>query len=98
MTHGYVRRAVYVRGTSNTRPAKAGDIAALVERARGGGKSPITLDLQVLGPINRVERLEEVLEIMYDHEEKQFTEPPEPARKPGMLDLRTPNFWRARSR
>ncbi|WP_284982869.1 hypothetical protein [Arthrobacter sp. efr-133-TYG-118] len=32
--------AVYVRGTSNTRHARAGEILALVERSRGGGKSP----------------------------------------------------------
>lgn len=84
--------AVYVRGSSNTRRARAGDIAALVERARGGGSSPITLDLQVLGPINRVERLEEVLKIMYDNEEREFSERPEPATKLGILDLRTSNI------
>lgn len=38
--------AIYVRGTSNTRPARAGEVLALVERARGAGKPPITLDVE----------------------------------------------------
>lgn len=70
--------AVYVRGKSNTRPARAGELMALVERARGAGKSPIDLDVQILGPVNRVDRVEEVLELLYEHEEEQFSKPEKP--------------------
>lgn len=64
--------AIYVRGTSNTRPARSGEVLALVERARGGGKPPIELEVGVLGPICRVDRVEEVLESLRDYEEEQF--------------------------
>lgn len=65
--------AIYVRGASNTRPARAGEVLALVERARGAGKAPISLDIGILGPINRVERVSDVLEDLYGFEEEQFT-------------------------
>ena len=71
--------AIYVRGTSNTRPARSGEVLALVERARGGGKQPIDLEVEVLGPISRIYRVEEILEIMRDCEEEQFSKQPEPA-------------------
>lgn len=67
--------AVLVRGTSNTRPARAGEILALVERARGGGKSPIDLDVAIVGSIGRVGRVDEVLESLYDFEAEQFSKP-----------------------
>lgn len=67
--------AVYVRGASNTRPARAGEILALVERARGGGKPPIKLDVGVLGSINRVDRIDEVMERLYEFEEVEFAGP-----------------------
>lgn len=70
---------VYVRGSSNTRPARAGEMLALVERARGGGKAPIDLDVQVLGPVNRVARVVEMLEILYDGEDERFRRPQKPA-------------------
>lgn len=68
--------AIYVRGASNTRAARAGEVLALVERARGGGKAPIELDVEILGTISRVDRVDEVLEQLYDHEEKQSSKPP----------------------
>ncbi|MEC4020016.1 hypothetical protein [Streptomyces sp. H27-D2] len=71
--------AIYVRGTSNTRPARSGEVLALVERARGGGKPPIDLEVQVLGPICRVDRVEEILESLRGYEEEQFTKQPTPA-------------------
>lgn len=67
--------AIYVRGASNTRPARAGEVLALVERARGAGKPPIELDIEILGSISRVERVDEVLERMYEFEEEEFTKP-----------------------
>lgn len=70
--------AVYVRGPSNTRPARAGEVLALVERARGGGKSPINLDVEIVGPIGRVDRIGEVLERLYEFEEEQFRKQPDP--------------------
>ena len=71
--------AIYVRGSSNTRTAKAGDVLALVERARGGNKPPIELDVEILGAINRVDRVDEVMEQLYNSVEEKFTKPPEPA-------------------
>lgn len=64
--------AIYVRGTSNTRPARSGEILGLVERARGGGKRPIELDVEVLGPINRVNHVDQVLESLLEYEEQSF--------------------------
>lgn len=72
--------AIYVRGTSNTRPARSGEVLALVERARGGGKPPIELEVEVLGPICRVDRVEEVLESLRDFEEERFEKESEPAK------------------
>ncbi|RKR87355.1 hypothetical protein BDK92_1630 [Micromonospora pisi] len=72
--------AIYVRGTSNTRPARSGEVEALVERARGGRKPPIALEVEVLGPISRVARAEEVLESLRDYEEEQFGKEPELAK------------------
>lgn len=71
--------AIYVRGTSNTRPARAGEVLALVERARGGGKPPIDLDVEVVGSIGRVNRIDEVLERLYEFEEEEFAKHEEPA-------------------
>ena len=65
--------AIYVRGTSNTRPARSGEVLALVERARNSGKPPIKLEVEVLGPICRVDRVEEVLETLRDYQEGQFS-------------------------
>lgn len=65
-------------GTSNTRPARAGEVLALVERARGGGKSPIHLDVEIVGSIGRVDRIDEVLERLYKFEEEQFSKQEEP--------------------
>ncbi len=72
--------AIYVRGASNTRPARSGEVLALVERARGGGKPPIVLEVDVVGPICRVNRVEEILERSRDHVEEQFNKQPEPAK------------------
>lgn len=84
--HGDDRRdsledgAIYVRGTSNTRPARSGEVLALVERARGGGKPPIELEVAMLSPIWRVNRVEEVLQSLRDYEEEQFRNEPELAK------------------
>ncbi|MFJ3229224.1 hypothetical protein ACIPJS_38565 [Streptomyces sp. NPDC086783] len=71
--------AIYVRGASNTRPARSGEVLALVERVRRGGKPPIDLEVQLLGPICRVDRVEEVLESLRRSEEEEFTKQPTPA-------------------
>ncbi|MEU4820348.1 hypothetical protein AB0H37_00595 [Actinomadura sp. NPDC023710] len=71
--------AIYVRGSSNTRPARSGEVLGLVERARGGGKPPIDLEVEVLGSISRIYRVEEILKSMRDCEEEQFSKQPEPA-------------------
>lgn len=73
--------AVYVRGTSNTRPARAGEILALVERARGVGKQPIDLEVELVGRIHRVDRVEEVLDQLRGYREEQFNQASEPPAK-----------------
>ena len=70
--------AIYVRGTSNTRPARSGEVLALVERVRRGGRPPIDLEVQVLGPICRVDRVDEVLKSLRCYEEEQFSKQPNP--------------------
>lgn len=65
--------AIYVRGTSNTRPARSGEIQALVERARGGGKPPIALEVGLIGCVHRIERVEELLGQLMDYREEQFS-------------------------
>ncbi|HZL04976.1 MAG TPA: hypothetical protein VFE45_06115, partial [Coriobacteriia bacterium] len=52
---------------------------SLVERARGGGRSPIDLEVEVLGPVCRVDLVREALERLYEFEEEQFSKPPESA-------------------
>lgn len=49
---------------SNTRPARAGEVLDLVERARGGGNSSINLDVEIVGSIGRVDRIDEILECL----------------------------------
>ncbi|THJ64579.1 hypothetical protein E8P82_14680 [Arthrobacter echini] len=74
--------AIYVRGTSNTRPARAGEVLALVERARGGGKPPIALEVATLGSIRCVERIDKAMETLYECEEEEFSKLPDPTRYP----------------
>jgi len=64
---------VYVRGASNTRKARAGEVLSLVERARGTGKSQIDLDVEIIGLIGRVVRVDEVMADLYSDEEERFT-------------------------
>ncbi|MFF5794649.1 hypothetical protein ACFY5D_21605 [Paeniglutamicibacter sp. NPDC012692] len=72
--------AIYVRGTSNTRPARSGEVLALVERARGGGKPSIQLEVVILGSVCRVDRVQDVFEILYEREEEVFNRQPEPVK------------------
>lgn len=85
--------AVYVRGTSNTRPARAGEVLALVERARGGGKPPIELEIAILGSIGRVGSVDKVIDRLYQFEEEQFRATPEPVRSTSLLTITPPNFF-----
>lgn len=67
--------AIYVRGTSNTRPAHSGEVLALVERARGGdSKKPIDLRVELVGQVHRVRCVKELLEYLLDLQEKKFLE------------------------
>ncbi|MGC7101626.1 hypothetical protein ACPZ19_43715 [Amycolatopsis lurida] len=66
--------AIYVRDHSNTRTANAGEIMALVERARAVTRPPIALDIGLLGSIHRVDRIAEILDRLYDHEEQRYLE------------------------
>lgn len=85
--------AIYMRGASNTRPARAGEVLALVERARGGGKSPINLDVEILGTISRVERVKEVLERLYEFEEEEFNKPRKQTEDASPSALLVPNVF-----
>lgn len=73
--------AIYVRGTSNTRPARSGEVLALVERARDGGKPPIALEVDLVGRVHRVDRVNEVLEQLRSYQEEQFGKEPKPEEK-----------------
>ncbi|MFV4912834.1 hypothetical protein PFZ49_04545 [Microbacterium lacticum] len=68
--------AIYVRGRSNSRPARAGEVLGLVERARGGGKPPISLSVSLVGEVHRVDRVDDVLQTLRDLEEEQFLKEP----------------------
>lgn len=68
--------ATYVRGHSNTRSANVGEILALVERARGAPRFPITLGIGLLACIRRVDRVAEILDRRSGHEEQRYLEPP----------------------
>lgn len=85
--------AIYMRGANNTRPARAGEVLALVERARGGGKSPINLDVEILGTISRVERVNEVLEGLYEFEEEEFNKPRKQTKDASPSALLVPNVF-----
>lgn len=65
--------AVYVRGASNTRRAHAGEILALVERARSEGKPPINLNIDIIGPVHKVKPIEDILEQFYEKEKIEFS-------------------------
>ena len=88
--------AIYIRGQSNTRPAKAGEVLALVERARSMPKQPISLDVQILGPISRIDRVSEILERLYHFEEERFikAKPAEPEPFPSPLRATSSIFGR----
>ena len=70
--------AVYIRGKSNTRRARAGEILALVERARSESKPLIDLDIEIIGFVHKVQPLENFLEKLYEMEEKNFNLRQEP--------------------
>lgn len=84
--------AIYVRGASNTRPARTGEVLALVERARGGGKAPISLDVEILGSINRVGRVNEAMQRLYDLEEQQFAKGQQPPTGANPTSLLVPHI------
>lgn len=89
--------AIYVRGASNTRHARSGEVLALVERSRGGGKPPIDLTVDVLGQINRADRVGDLLEGLYEFEEAEFTKPKPPANDWGSAMLAA-NAFRTQER
>lgn len=65
--------AIYVRGQSNTRPATAGEIDMLIERARTVDARPeVNLDLQVRGQVHRVGALTELMNAAFQSVERQF--------------------------
>lgn len=64
--------AVYIRGKSNTRRARAGEILALVERARSESKPLIDLDIEIIGLVHKVQPLENFLEKLYEEKEKNY--------------------------
>lgn len=53
--------AIYVRGQSNTRPARSGEILRLIARGQATGKAPINLVVGVTGEIHVVQDVGAVL-------------------------------------
>lgn len=66
--------AIYVRGASNTRPARSEDILRLIERGQGSNKPPIDVDIDLIGTVHRVSHLSEVMEVLYDQEEQRYAD------------------------
>ncbi|WP_375000076.1 hypothetical protein [Aeromicrobium sp. CTD01-1L150] len=64
--------AIYVRASASTRKAKSGEIDALVERARGGTKPPIELEIEVLGHVSCLRHIDETLDYLYRQAEDNF--------------------------
>lgn len=89
--------AIYVRGTSNTRSARAGEVLALVERARDAGKPPISLGVEITGQISRVDQVDEMLHALYDFEEEQFTNPKPASRENSPAPIMPSVYGRSRS-
>lgn len=77
--------AIYVRGKSNTRPAKAAEVTALLKRAQGGGKPPIELDVQIRGSVSRVELVHELIEWIQEATERQFVEDGQQSQRASLL-------------
>lgn len=89
--------AIYVRGTSNTRPARSGEILALVERARGGVKPPIVLEVELVGRVHHVDRVDEILGKLLDYREEQFSKQQEKTSfSPASLQLASSVFGSAK--
>lgn len=66
--------AIYVRGASNTRPARSGDMLRLIQRGQGTSKPPIDIGIDLFGTIHRVSHLSEVMEVLYDQEEQRYAD------------------------
>lgn len=63
---------IYVRGKSNTRPARSEDIAALIARGQAQEKVPINLSIEVPGEIPVVQKVSETLERMRAYRLSEF--------------------------
>src|SRR5699024_1403073 len=66
--------AIYVRGQSNTRKARSGEILKLLARGKRVGKAPIELTIDPIGAVHRVSHLPELMETLYAWEEQKYTE------------------------
>lgn len=67
--------AIYVRNHTQTKPATASHILALVERARGGKLSPADLDIELLGTIHCVTNIDRIMDGMFETQETEFNKP-----------------------
>ncbi|WP_051299635.1 hypothetical protein [Arthrobacter castelli] len=74
--------AIYVRGPSNTLQARSRQVIDLVERARSSGRPPITLNIELLGSVNRVVDINEKMERLYNLEEENCIKKAENFTKP----------------
>lgn len=63
---------IYVRGKSNTRPARSEEIASLIARGESQGKAPINLSVGVQGEIPVVQKLSDTLERMRAYRLREF--------------------------
>ncbi|NWN87246.1 MAG: hypothetical protein HLX51_01670 [Micrococcaceae bacterium] len=69
---GLTDGAIYVRGASNTRPARSGEILRLIERGQGSSKPPIDIDIELVGAVHRISHLSKVMEVLYGQEEQRY--------------------------
>ncbi|MFC4225421.1 hypothetical protein [Lysinibacter cavernae] len=65
--------AIYVRDGSSTRPAKSGEIKALLHRSTTSNRPALNLTIEAT-PINRVEDIKVLVNDTYQFEEEEFLE------------------------
>lgn len=88
--------AIYVRNHTQTKPATASHILALVERARGGKHPPADLDLHIKGAIHRVVNVDRVMKGVFEFQETQFNKSLEVAKSSSELRPLLASFQQSR--
>src|SRR5690625_1378453 len=78
--------AIYVRGSSNTRLARSGEILRLIERGQGSGKPPIDIAIDLIGTVHRVSHISDVMDYLYSQKEQGYIDRLESSQEQPALD------------